>query len=67
MSEYILDVSVYDGKYRVVMGKKGGLKALRYDEEWRDCVGDNLIYWLAAELREAREEIERLKRGEEKF
>ncbi len=59
----ILNVSVYDGKYTVVMEDGYRLKALRYGEEWRDCVGDNLIYWLAVELQEARDEIARLKVG----
>lgn len=53
-------VSVNDGKYSVVMGTNGSLKALRYGEPWRDLTGDNLVYWLAVELREARLRIEEL-------
>jgi len=33
---------------------------MRYGEPWRDLVGDNLIYWLFAELRQARIEREAL-------
>lgn len=50
----LLDVSVDNGKYRVIMDKKG-LRCLRHGEKWRDCVGDNLIYWLATEVQELRE------------
>lgn len=53
----VLNVSVADGKYRVIMKESGELTALRYEEEWRDCCGDNLIYNLAAELQEAKERI----------
>lgn len=49
-----LFVSVCDGKYTVVQEKAGSLKALRYGEPWRDCTGDNLIYYLAVELDELR-------------
>lgn len=50
-------VDVNDRRYTVVMMESGKLKALRYGEEWRDCVGDNLIYWLACKIDELREEI----------
>jgi hypothetical protein len=52
-----MNVSVASGKYNVIMEDGGKLHALRYGEPWRDCVGDNLIYFLAAELEEARKEI----------
>lgn len=34
-----------DGKYEIVFSSKGEYpeKALRYGEEWRDLIGDNLI------------------------
>lgn len=48
-------VSVAEGKYTVVFDEDGGLKALRYGEEWRDCCGDNLVYCLASELHELRQ------------
>jgi len=54
-------VDVNDGKYTVVMSQKGELKALRYGEEWRDCCGDNLIYWLAMELLQTRGVVEQAK------
>ena len=38
------------------------LRALRYGEEWRDCCGDNLVYYLAAELDDARKEITKLQK-----
>lgn len=50
----LLCVEVADGKYAVIQDETGCLKALRYGEEWRDCYGDNLIYWLAVELDELR-------------
>lgn len=55
-----IDVPVDNGKYRVLFNLQDGLRALRYDQPWRDCVGDNLIYWLAVELNEAREKIKKL-------
>jgi hypothetical protein len=55
----MIDVSVCDGKYRVIMGdgKDPNFRALRYNEEWRDLCGDNFVYWLAVELQEAREKL----------
>lgn len=58
--KFLINVSVNNDKYRVRMAEGGGLHALRYGKEWRDCVGDNLIYWLAVELQEARNTIEKL-------
>jgi len=49
-------VHVADGKYTVVLGDNK-FRALRYGEEWRDCCGDNLIFYLATELDEARKEV----------
>ena len=43
------------------MPHSGRLKALRYGKEWRDLCGDNLVYYLALELQEAREKIESAK------
>ena len=58
-----IDVSVCDGKYRVVMDDTyNKVMALRYDQPWRDCTGDNLVYYLAAELDEARDKIKDLER-----
>ena len=54
-------VHVADGKYTVIFGD-GNLQALRYGAYWRDCCGDNLIYWLAVELNDARKEITKLQK-----
>ena len=51
------EIEVCDGKYTVLIEETGGTSALRYGKPWRDCVGDNLIYWLAVELEEAREKL----------
>lgn len=56
--ENALDVTVYDGKYRVIQRKSGDLRALRYGEEWRDCCGDGLILALAQEVQELREKLQ---------
>lgn len=50
-------IEVNGGKYTVVIHDNGGLEAFRYDQPWRDLVGDNLIYWLAIELQDARREV----------
>jgi hypothetical protein len=50
-------VTVYDGKYTVIQDERGGLRALRYGEEWRDCTGDGLILALAQEVEELRSEV----------
>ena len=51
-------VSVNDGKYTIVISDNGRMHALRYGEPWaRDLAGDNLVYWLAVELAEAREQL----------
>lgn len=55
-----LRVTVYDGKYTVVQAEGGGLRALRYGEEWRDCTGDGLILALAQEVAELREALDKL-------
>jgi len=55
-----LKVSVEDGKYTVVMGEDNRLHALRHGEEWRDLIGDGLIYSLAAEVESLRERIKEL-------
>jgi len=52
-----LKVTVCDGKYTVILPKDGGLKALRYGEEWRDCCGDGLILALAQEIDTLREQL----------
>lgn len=54
------DVSVADGKY-IVHFDNGSLRASRYGDTWRDLTGDNLVYFLAAELQGARDELAKLK------
>lgn len=56
----MLNVTVYDGKYTVIQDEKGRLRALRYGEEWRDCVGDGLICALGYEVHELRTRIKEL-------
>lgn len=51
----ILEVDISDGKYTVIQDETGAIKALRYGEDWRDCVGDNLILALAQEVERLRE------------
>lgn len=57
----LLSVAICGGKYTVVQDHKGALRALRYGEEWRDCVGDGLILGLAQEVEELRQKIEEAK------
>ena len=54
ISNSLLCVDVYDGKYRVIQSKDGRVRALRYGEEWRDCTGDGLLLALAYEVEELR-------------
>ena len=60
MTSARLNVTVYDGKYTVIQDERGGLRALRYREEWRDCTGDGLILALAQEVGELRSIIVRI-------
>lgn len=55
-------VAVAGGKYRLVMGDDGVLRAWRNNQPWpaRDLAGDNLVLALAQELREARAEADAL-------
>ena len=52
--KFSIDVTVCNGKYRVIMSEDGNLKARRYGKPWRSLIGDNLIYWLTVELQEQR-------------
>lgn len=51
-------VDVDNGKYTVVSDPY--LRALRHGQPWRDLTGDNLVYFLAAELQAARDKIKEL-------
>lgn len=57
MAEQRLNVSVDNGKYTVIMEADGRLHALRYGEPWQDLCGNNLVYFLAAELEDARKRL----------
>lgn len=46
----MLRVECYGGKYTVIQDKTGRVSALRYGEQWRECVGDGLILGLAQDL-----------------
>ena len=62
----IIRVSVCDGKYTVIQGASGSLRALRHGEEWRDLTGDGLVLALAqevADLRSALAEAESIAKG----
>ena len=50
----ILDIALADGKYRVLLTRNDGLRALRYGEEWRDLAGDKLVLALAIEVERLR-------------
>lgn len=52
----VTDKTIGYGKYTVTDEPghgSNGLHALRYGEQWRDLVGDGLIYSLASELEDA--------------
>jgi hypothetical protein len=46
------------GKYTVV-SDKGGLRALRNGQEWRDLSGDNLVYYMLCRIEELTEAANR--------
>ena len=50
-------IQLNDGKYTIVYDKTNSFpeKVLRYGEEWCNVVGDNLIFWLCAEIERLRE------------
>lgn len=60
MKKPILDLSLNDGEYRVILDESG-LHALRYGQEWRSLTGDNLVLALASALDDARKEIKQLR------
>ena len=53
------EIKLDDGKYTIVYDKTGSypVKCLRCGEEWRNLLGDNLIYWLCARIEELEKEI----------
>jgi len=58
MKNLDIDVTCGEGKYTVQFGPQQTLRALRYGEEWRDCTGDGLIYYLAVELQETKKKLQ---------
>ena len=52
-------IELDNGKYTVMYDENNQypMKCLRYGEEWRDLVGDNLIFWLCAKIEELEEKI----------
>ena len=50
-------IELHNGKYTVMYDENNQypMKCLRYGEEWRDLVGDNLIFWLCAKIEELEE------------
>ena len=60
--EYMLDVSVEDGKYRIIQTSSRGLEILRYDEPWlSDIKGAKCIISLACEVEKLREQLANIK------
>ena len=63
----MVNVKMPDGKYTIVQDATGRTKVLRYNDEWRDVTGDNVILAAAyrieeleTELREANDRIKRM-------
>lgn len=60
-------IEISDGKYTIIHDNGRDLRALRYGEEWRDLVGDNLVMAMAQEIEDLRERVEnaeeQLRRG----
>jgi hypothetical protein len=60
-NRYYIDVTVCDGKYRVIANEDmTGFRALRYNEEWRDLCGDKLVLALVHEVINLRAQLEAL-------
>lgn len=58
--EYVLDVTVEDGKYTIRQDARGRVEALRYGGEWpafKDRGPDNLHLALAWEVQTLREKL----------
>ena len=48
--------SLNEGKYTICRDKNGVISALRYGKKWRDCCGDNLIFYLVNEIENLKSE-----------
>lgn len=51
----VIEVKV--DKYTIIQDSDYYVRALRNGEEWRDCLGDNLILAMAQEIESLREQI----------
>ena len=49
-------LDVYDGKYSLIHNK-GKLRALRYDQEWRDLTGDGMVFAMFCRIKELEEKL----------
>lgn len=52
-------IDIAEGKYTLLFDK-GEMQALRYGAPWRDVTGDNLIYWMWAEIEKLKAKIEKM-------
>lgn len=62
-----LEVSVDNNKYTVIMDQNGGLRCLRYGEEWRDLLGDGMVLALAQEIEALREAGNNLRNAQKAY
>jgi hypothetical protein len=67
----MVNVKLPDGKYTIVQDATGRTKVLRYNAEWRDVTGDNVILACAYRIDELERELAaaqaRIKRLEEDY
>ena len=56
----IIDIEVYDGKYRYIQYNNGSSECFRHGERWRDTTGDGFILALAQEVCNLRHRLSRL-------
>ncbi|MFU8688454.1 hypothetical protein ACNA6I_01350 [Rossellomorea sp. FS2] len=62
-------IDLEEGKYSVVneLSNGGGLRALRYGEEWRNLSGDGLILAMYHEIERLQEKVEEYENLAEEF
>lgn len=55
-------IELDNGKYTIVYNEDNQYpkKCLRYGEEWRDLVGDNLVFWLCNRIQELEEKLDNI-------
>lgn len=56
-------IKLDDGKYTIVYDENNQcpVKCLRYGEEYRNLIGDNLIFWLCVRIEELEEKLDTIK------